>query len=93
MENEIIVNIEKLYNSFLFNAALIGALVLIVVLVTVGVIKFKLLNSKVKQIALIFLTAICSISLMILQFVEISPVYTDHSKQSYVLIMGSSISA
>ena len=46
MENEIIVNIEKLYNSFLFNAALIGALVLIVVLVTVGVIKLKLRSFK-----------------------------------------------
>ena len=91
MESEIIVNIEKLYNSFLFNAALIGALVLILVLVTVGVIKFKLLNSKVKQIALILLTAICSIGLMILQFVEISPVYTDYSKQSYVLIEDAKI--
>ena len=75
MESEIIVNIEKLYNSFLFNATLIGALVLILVLVTVGVIKFKLLNSKAKQIALILLTAICSVGLMIFQFVEISPVY------------------
>ena len=91
MESEIIVNIEKLYNSFLFNAALIGALVLIVVLVTVGVIKFKLLNSKAKQIALFLLTAICSIGLMILQFVEISPVYTDYSKQSYVLIEDAKI--
>ena len=91
MESKIIVNIEKLYNSFLFNATLIGALVLILVLVTVGVIKFKLLNSKAKQIALILLTAICSVGLMIFQFVEIAPVYKDYSEQSYVLIEDAKI--
>lgn len=91
MKSEIIVNIEKLYNSFLFNATLIGALVLILVLVTVGVIKFKLLNSKVKQIALILLTAICSVGLMIFHFVEITPVYKDYSEQSYVLIEDAKI--
>ena len=91
MKSEIIVNIEKLYNSFLFNATLIGALVLILVLVTVGVIKFKLLNSKANQIALILLTAICSVGLMIFQFVEIAPVYKDYSEQSYVLIEDAKI--
>ena len=91
MESEIIVNIEKLYNSFLFNAALTGALVLILVLVTFGVIKFKLLNSNAKRIALILLTAICSVGLMIFQFVEITPVSKDYSERSYVLIEDAKI--
>ena len=52
MKSEIIVNIEKLYNSFLFNATLIGALVLILVLVTVGVIKLneQLILRKIDEI-------------------------------------------
>ena len=53
METEIIENIEKLYRSHIVTTILCFILIFIVALVTVGVIKFKLLNVRWKNAVLI----------------------------------------
>ena len=86
MDNQILENIERLYRSHIVTAVLYFALILVVVLVTVGVIKFKLLNAKWKNIALIAFVVIAAISLIVVQIVTVTPVYKDYQEQAYIVI-------
>ena len=49
MDKQIIENIEKLYRSHIVTAILYFVLIVIVVLLVVGVIKFNLLNARWKN--------------------------------------------
>ncbi|MBQ9801519.1 MAG: hypothetical protein IJW51_00390 [Clostridia bacterium] len=86
MEAAIIENIEKLYKSHMLTAILYLVLIIITALVTVGVIKFKLLHSRWKNAGLSSLVAMASIGLLVLQIVTISPVYKDYKEQAYIVI-------
>ena len=86
METAIIENIEKLYRSHIVTTILYFILIFIVALVTVGVIKFKLLNARWKNAVLISFVVIAAICLLVVQMVTISPVYKDYEEQAYVVI-------
>ena len=86
MDKSIIEGINQLFRSQLINALLYLALIIVCVLVVIGVIKFKLLNSKAKKIALSLTVAICSIGLIIIQIITIAPVYKDYKQQSYIIV-------
>ena len=86
MDKSIVEGINQLFRSQLINALLYLALIIVGVLVVIGVIKFKLLNSKAKKIALSLTIAICSIVLIIIQIITIVPVYKDYKQQSYIIV-------
>ncbi|MBO5898581.1 MAG: hypothetical protein J6R04_06185 [Clostridia bacterium] len=86
MEKQIIENLEKLYRSHIVTALLYFALIVIVVLVVVGVIRFKLLNARWKNILLISLVVVVSIGLIAVQTVAICPVHKDHEQRAYIVI-------
>ena len=86
MENQIIENIEKLYRSYVSTALLYFVLIVIIAFITVGVIKFKLLDSRWKNTVFISFVVILSLALPILQIVEISPVYKDYKEQAYIVV-------
>ncbi len=86
MEAAIIENVEKLYRGHIVTAILYLFLIVATALVTVCVIRFKLLNSRWKNVLLISLVAVASVILIVVQLVTISPVYKDYKEQSYVII-------
>ena len=86
MEHQIIENIEKLYRSHTVDLIIYLALIAITFLVVLGVIKCKLLDSKLKNTALVVLTALASVVLIAVQFVTIVPVYKDYAEQAYIVI-------
>ena len=86
MEKQIIENLEKLYRSHIVTALLYFALIVMVVLVVVGVIRFKLLNARWKNILLISLVVVASIGLIAVQTVAICPVHKDHKQRAYIVI-------
>ena len=86
MEKEIVEKIETLYRSHLVTAVLFSVLIVATVLVTVGVIKYKLFDAKWKNIALIVLVSLGSVGLVISQVVAIAPVYRDRCEESYIMI-------
>ena len=85
MEQAIMEQVTKLYHSFLLTAALDLALIVVVWLVMIGVIKFKLIGNKTLQVLLIVGIAVCSVLLMVMQAIEIMPVYQDYKEQSYIV--------
>lgn len=86
MENQILENIEKLYRSHLVTAALYFALIVVIALVTVGVVKCKLLDARWKNASLIVFVVICSVGILVLQTIEAAPVYKDRKERAYVVV-------
>lgn len=86
MESAIVENIEKLYRGHIITAILYLFLIVAVFLVTVGVIKFKLLDSRWKNTLLISIVAVASVCLIVVELITISPVYKDYKEQSYIII-------
>ena len=86
MDKSIIEGINQLFRSRIINSLLYLALIIFGVLVVIGVIKFKLLDSKAKNIALSLAMAICSIGIIIMQVITIAPVYKDYKQQSYIVV-------
>ena len=86
MDKSIVEGINQLFRSQLINALLYLALIIGTVLIVIGVKKFKLLNSKAKEIALSLTIAICSIGLIIIQIFTIAPMYKDYKQQSYIIV-------
>ena len=86
MDKSIIEGINQLFRNQIINFLLYLALIIFGVLVVIGVIKFKLLDSKAKNIALSLTMAICSIGIIIMQVISIVPVYKDYKQQSYIIV-------
>ena len=86
MENAILESTEKLLRSLMISAFFYFALIVLAVLVTVGVIKFKLLKSKWQNIALVTLVSVVSVAMILLMAYTVLPVYKDYSEQSYVVV-------
>lgn len=91
MENAIINNIEKLYQSHMLIAVLYVALIVGVSLITVSVIKCKLHHTKWKCITLVAFVVSASVVLLVSQIVAISPVYKDYTKQSYLVLENAKV--
>ena len=86
MENEIFDSINHLYRGQIIDMCLCLALVVAGVLVTVGVIKYKLLQKRIEQILLASVVALCSVGLIILQAVPLYRLHKDHKERSYVVL-------
>lgn len=86
MEASMIENMEKLYHRHLVTAFLYLCLIIVTVLVAVGVVKFKLLKTRAKNVALVFAVTICTVGLILLQIMAIAPVYKDYTERSYVVV-------
>lgn len=85
MESEILDSINHLYRSHIIDLSICLALIVAAVLVTVGVIKYNLLNTVKKQILLALVVAVCSVGLIILQAVTLYRFHKDYKEQSYVI--------
>lgn len=86
MENEIFDSVNHLYRSHIIDLGICLALIIAGVLVTIGVIKFKLLNTLKKQILLASVVAVCSVGLIILQAVPLYRLHKDYKEPSYVVL-------
>ena len=91
MKNVVIENIEKLFRSHIITFVLFLVLIIIYVLVTIGVLKFKILNSKRKNILLVSFVVIASSVLLILKIVDICPVYKDYKESAYIVIENAKV--
>lgn len=86
MDKSIIEGINQLFRNQIINSLLYLVLIIAGILVVIGVIKFNLLDSKAKNIALSLTMAICSIGVIIMQVITIAPVYKDYKQQSYIVV-------
>ena len=86
MEQQITESIESLLRGHIISAMLYVALSGAVVLVTVGVIKYKLLNARWKNALLVCFAALAPVALLTVKGVEIAPVYRDYQEQSYIVV-------
>lgn len=86
MDKSIIEGINQLFCNQIINSLLYLVLIIAGILVVIGVIKFNLLDSKAKNIALSLTMAICSIGVIIMQVITIAPVYKDYKQQSYIVV-------
>ena len=91
MENAIIENIERLYKGHIINLLLSLVLVAVTGLLVAGVVKFKILNARWKNIALVSLVAVCSVALLLLQISKLVPVYKDYTEQSYIVVENAEV--
>ena len=91
MEVEILENLKKLYYLHIFNLLLCFALALVSVLCVVYVVKLKILNAKWKNITLILLVVVCSVALLVVQIVELIPIYQDYTEQSYAIVENAKV--
>lgn len=86
MEHTISENAEKLLSGLMISAGLYFALIVLAVVITIGVIKFKLLKAKWQNIVLATCISVASIILIVVMVLTILPIYKDYSKQDYVVL-------
>ncbi len=86
MENEIIDNIYHLYRSHIVTLILYILLCCAAVLIVIGVIKFKLIKSKVCRVLLLIVACVCAVLLPTIQIVQSAPVRADYRESSYILL-------
>lgn len=86
MQAQILENIEKLLKSHIITVVLYFSFILIVAWVTVGVIKYKLLNAKWKNVLLMCFVVVASFGLLVIKGIEIAPVYRDYQEQAYIVV-------
>lgn len=86
MEHIIFENAEKLLSGLMISAGLYFALIVLAVVITIGVIKFKLLKAKWQNIVLATCISVASIILIVVMVLTILPIYKDYSKQDYVVL-------
>ena len=86
MENEILDNIYHLYRLYIINLIIYSILCCVAVLIAIGVIKFELLNTKIKCILLLLGACLCSILLIGMQIIELLPVRADYKESSYIIL-------
>ena len=91
MEKEVINNIYHLYRSHIVTTILLLLLGCVAVLVSIGVVKYKVIQSTVKRITLLVFAAVCSILLLVIQIISIVPIYKDYKEQSYIILENASI--
>ena len=86
MEHVIFENAEKLLSGLMISAGLYFALIVLAVVITIGVIKFKLLKAKWQNIVLATCISVASIILIVVMVLTLLPIYKDYSKQDYVVL-------
>ena len=86
MEHIIFENAEKLLSGLMISAGLYFALIVLAAVITIGVIKFKLLKAKWQNIVLATCISVASIILIVVMVLTILPIYKDYSKQDYVVL-------
>ena len=86
MEHIIFENAEKLLSGLMISAGLYFALIVLAVVITIGVIKFKLLKAKWQNIVLATCISVASIILIVVMVLTLLPIYKDYSKQDYVVL-------
>lgn len=86
MENEILDNIYHLYRGHIVDLIIAIILCCVAVLIAIGVIKFELLNTKIKCILLLLGACLCSILLIGMQIIELLPVRADYKESSYIIL-------
>ena len=86
MENEILDNIYHLYRGHIVDLIIAIILCCVAVLIAIGVIKFELLNTKIKCILLLLGACLCSILLIGMHIIELLPIRTDYKESSYIIL-------
>ena len=86
MKEQITENIESLFRGHMISVVLYVALFVVFGVVTVGVIKYKLLNAKWKNVLLVCFATFAPVVLLIVKGVEIAPIYRDYQEQAYIVV-------
>ena len=86
MENEILDNIYHLYRGHIVDLIIAIILCCVAILIAIGVIKFELLNTKIKCILLLLGACLCSILLIGMQIIELLPARADYKESSYIIL-------
>ena len=91
MEQAILDNTYHLYRSHLVTTILYLVLVVVIIFVGAGVCKFKLVKSVKGRVIIIAMVAVCSMGLILIQLVNIFPVYKDYKKQTYKVVENATV--
>ena len=86
MEKEIIDNIYHLYRSHIVTLVIFVLLCCIGILISVGVMKFGLVESRTNRILLFSIVLLCSVLLLVIQLFQMIPVYADYQESSYIIL-------
>lgn len=86
MEKNILNNIHSLYRSYVITLILFLILGCVTILVSVGVVKFGLIKSKLCQILQLIVISISVVVLLIIQVHSIVPIYQDYKDASYIVL-------
>ena len=86
MKSEILGNIYHLYRSYTIDLILYVLLGCAVVATGIGVVKFRLADSRVKCILILLTSCLCAVTLWVIQIIELMPVYKDYKESSYAIL-------
>ena len=91
MEQNILNNIEKIYRNHIITSVIIISLIVLAILVTIGVLKFKLIASKPGRIIITTLVIMGSILLLVLQLNSFYPIHKDYKESSYIIFENTEV--
>lgn len=86
MKEQILENIYLLFRSHVVTAIIFVILIVLVVTVSIGVVKFNVIKAFKAKFALIVTVIVCSFLLGVSQIVAIVPVYKDYSESAYIVV-------
>ena len=86
MENEILYKIYHLYRSHIVTLIIFTLLCCVAVSISIGVIKFGLIKSKVNRVLLLSIVCLCSVLLLVAQIIQLVPVRLDYKESSYIIL-------
>ena len=91
MKEQIVGNIEKLLRGHIVTAIIHAVLLVVFILVAVGVIKYKLLNTRWKNVLFICSAVVITIGILIADYFNISPIYRDYKEQMYIVVEDATV--
>jgi hypothetical protein len=91
MKSEILGNIYLLYRSHVIVLIMYVVLCCLCTAVAIGVVKFRLLDTRVKCIAVLLTVCIGDVILLGWRIKELIPVYADYKESSYVILEDATV--
>lgn len=91
MESEILGNIYLLYRSHVIVLIIYAVLCCLCTAEAIGVVKFRLFDTRVKCIAVLLTVCIGDVILLGWRIKELIPVYADYKESSYVILEDATV--
>ena len=91
MEKEIINNIYHLYRNHIVTLVIFVLLGCVAILMSIWAIKAGVMKKNAHQILLLTIVILCSITLPIIQIIQMIPIRKDYKETSYVILQNATL--